>query len=85
MPSLGERLPWTQPCNYIVTQVGRDMVYIIGQSTRLSFPSCRLAIYRSARFFGGGYHIYVWLMGLMMLVPSTGSLVLFLLEESPGG
>jgi hypothetical protein len=61
------------------------MVYIVGQSACLSFLSCRLAIYRPARFFGGGYHIHVRLMGLLMLVSSTGSLVLFLLEESPGG
>jgi hypothetical protein len=64
------------------------MVYITGRSARPSFPSCRLVIHQSVRFFGGGYHIYDRLMGLimlMMLVSSTGSLVLFLPEESPDG
>jgi len=42
------------------------------------FPFLSVGIYRLARLFGGGYHVYVRLMGLLMLAVSTGNLVLFL-------
>jgi hypothetical protein len=42
------------------------------------FPFLSVGVYRLARLFGGGYHVYVYLMGLLMLAFNTGSLVLFL-------
>jgi len=42
------------------------------------FPFLSVAIYQLARLFGGGYHVYVQLMGLLMLGVNTANLVLFL-------
>jgi hypothetical protein len=42
------------------------------------FPFLSVGVYRLAHLFGGGYHVYVYLMGLLMLVVNTGNLVLFL-------
>ncbi len=42
------------------------------------FPFLSVSIYQLAHLFGGGYHVYVQLMGLLMLAANTGNLVLFL-------
>ena len=42
------------------------------------FPFLSVAIYQLAHLFGGGYHVYVQLMGLLMLGVNTANLVLFL-------
>lgn len=42
------------------------------------FPFLSVGVYRLAHLFGGGYHVYVYLMGLLMLMVNTGNLVLFL-------
>lgn len=42
------------------------------------FPFLSVGVYQLARLFGGGYHVYVYLMGLLMLAFNTGNLVLFL-------
>jgi hypothetical protein len=42
------------------------------------FPFLSVSIYQLAHLFGGGYHVYVQLMGLLMLGVNTGNLVLFL-------
>jgi len=42
------------------------------------FPFLSVGIYQLTRLFGGIYHAYVYLMGLVMLTFSTGNLVLFL-------
>jgi hypothetical protein len=42
------------------------------------FPFLSVGIYQLAHLFGGGYHVYVQLMGLLMLGVNTGNLVLFL-------
>jgi len=42
------------------------------------FPFLSVGVYQLARLAGGGYHVYVGLMGLLMLSFSTGSLALFL-------
>jgi hypothetical protein len=42
------------------------------------FPFLSVGVYQLARLVGGGYHVYVGLMGLLMLAFSTGSLALFL-------
>jgi hypothetical protein len=42
------------------------------------FPFLSVGIYQLAHAFGGGYHIYVQLMGLLMLGVNTANLVLFL-------
>jgi hypothetical protein len=42
------------------------------------FPFLSVGVYQLARLFGGGYHVYVYLMGLLMLGFSTGNLALFL-------
>jgi hypothetical protein len=42
------------------------------------FPFLSVSIYQVAHLFGGGYHVYVQLMGLLMLGVNTGNLVLFL-------
>jgi hypothetical protein len=42
------------------------------------FPLLSVGVYQLARLFGEGYHVYVYLMGLLMLGFSTGNLVLFL-------
>jgi len=42
------------------------------------FPFLSVGIYQLARLFGGGYHVYVQLMGLLMLGVNTGNLILFL-------
>jgi hypothetical protein len=42
------------------------------------FPFLSVGVYQFARLFGGGYHVYVYLMGLLMLAVNTGNLMLFL-------
>ncbi|MCP4539562.1 MAG: DUF2029 domain-containing protein [Chloroflexi bacterium] len=42
------------------------------------FPFLSVGVYQLAHLFGGGYHVYVYLMGLLMLAVNTGNLVLFL-------
>jgi hypothetical protein len=42
------------------------------------FPFLSVGVYQLARRFGGDYHVYVYLMGLLMLAFNTASLVLFL-------
>ena len=42
------------------------------------FPFLSVGIYQLAHLFGGGYHVYVQLMGLLMLGVNTANLVLFL-------
>jgi hypothetical protein len=42
------------------------------------FPFLSVAVYQLAHVFGGGYHVYVQLMGLLMLAFNAGNLVLFL-------
>ena len=42
------------------------------------FPFLSVGVYRLARLFGDGYHVYVQLLGLLMLAVNTGNLVLFL-------
>jgi len=42
------------------------------------FPFLSVGVYQLARLAGGGYHVYVGLMGLLMLSFSAGSLALFL-------
>ena len=42
------------------------------------FPFLSVGVYRLARLFGGEYHVYVYLTGLLMLVVNTGNLILFL-------
>jgi hypothetical protein len=42
------------------------------------FPFLSVGVYRLAHLFGGGYHVYVYLVGLLMLAVNTGNLVLFL-------
>ncbi len=42
------------------------------------FPFLSVGVYQLAHLFGGGYHIYVYLMGLLMLVVNTVNLLLFL-------
>jgi hypothetical protein len=42
------------------------------------FPFLSVGVYQLARLFEGEYHVYVYLMGLVMLTFSTGNLVLFL-------
>ena len=42
------------------------------------FPFLSVGVYQLARLFGGGYHVYVYLMGLLMPGFNTGNLVLFL-------
>ena len=42
------------------------------------FPFLSVGIYQLAHVFGGGYHIFVQLMGLLMLGVNTANLVLFL-------
>jgi hypothetical protein len=42
------------------------------------FPFLSVGVYQLAHLFGGGYHVYVYLMGLLMLVVNAGNLVLFL-------
>jgi hypothetical protein len=42
------------------------------------FPFLSVGVYQVARLLGGGYHVYVGLMGLLMLAFNTGNLVLFL-------
>ena len=42
------------------------------------FPFLSVGIYQLARLLGGGYHVYVGLMGLLMLGANAGNLVLFL-------
>ena len=43
-----------------------------------AFPFLSVGIYQLAHLFGGGYHVYVQLMGLLMLAVNTGNLALFL-------
>ena len=42
------------------------------------FPFLSVAVYQLAQLAGGGYHVYVYLLGLVMLAFNTGSLVLFI-------
>jgi len=42
------------------------------------FPFLSVCVYQLARVFGEGYHVYVYLMGLLMLAVNAGNLVLFL-------
>jgi hypothetical protein len=42
------------------------------------FPFLSVGIYQLTHLSGGGYHVYVLLMGLVMLAVNTGNLVLFL-------
>jgi hypothetical protein len=42
------------------------------------FPFLSVGIYQLTHLFGGGYQVYVFLMGLLMLGFNTGNLVLFL-------
>ena len=42
------------------------------------FPFLSVGVYQLARLFGGAYHVYVYLMGLLMVAFNTGNLVLFL-------
>jgi hypothetical protein len=41
------------------------------------FPFLSVAVYQLGHLFGGGYHVYVYLMGLLMLGVNTGNLILF--------
>ena len=42
------------------------------------FPFLSVGVYKLAHTLGEGYHVYVYLMGLLMLAFNTGNLVLFL-------
>jgi len=42
------------------------------------FPFLSVGVYQLTHLFGGGYHVYVQLMGLLMVAVGTGNLVLFL-------
>jgi len=42
------------------------------------FPFLSVGVYQLTHLFGGGYHAYVYLMGLLMLAFNTGNLALFL-------
>lgn len=42
------------------------------------FPFLSVLVYQLGHLFGGGYHVYVYLMGFVMLVFNTGNLILFL-------
>ena len=42
------------------------------------FPFLSVGIYQLTRLFGGSYHAYVYLLGLVMLAFNAGNLVLFL-------
>lgn len=42
------------------------------------FPFLSVGVYQLAHLLGGGYHVYVHLMGLLMLAFGAGNLVLFL-------
>ncbi|MEE8391457.1 MAG: glycosyltransferase 87 family protein [Anaerolineae bacterium] len=42
------------------------------------FPFLSVGVYQLTHLFGGGYHVYVYLMGGLMLAVNTGNLVLFL-------
>ncbi len=42
------------------------------------FPYLSLGVYKLAQALGPGYHVYVYLMGFVMLAFNTGNLILFL-------
>jgi hypothetical protein len=42
------------------------------------FPFLSVLVYQLGHLFGGDYHVYVYLMGLVMLAFNTGNLILFL-------
>jgi hypothetical protein len=42
------------------------------------FPFLSVAVYQLSNVFGGGYHVYVYAMGLLMLGISTANLILIL-------